>query len=79
MRTTMWSKDESSSLILAIENQFLTSNSVTSRDNNHEFTVNLLDIARDWDQIANKLNHSGECADKKKATKESHNGIAFEI
>lgn len=62
----MWSNDESSSLILTIEKQFLTSNSVTSMDNNREFTGNLVDIVRDWDQIANKLNHSGECADKEK-------------
>lgn len=65
----MWSNDESSSLILTIEKQFLTSNSVTSMDNNREFTGNLVDIVRDWDQIANKLNHSGECADKEKQQK----------
>lgn len=69
MRTTMWSNDESSSLILTIEKQFLTSNSVTSMDNNREFTGNLVDIVRDWDQIANKLNHSGECVDKEKQQK----------
>lgn len=56
----MWSNDESGSLIVAVENQVLTSIAVTSTNNNHEYTGNLVDIARDWDTIANELNRSGE-------------------
>lgn len=56
----MWSNEESSTLIITIENQISSVIPVTPANNNHEFTGNLLDIARDWNLIANTLNRSGE-------------------
>lgn len=56
----MWSIEESSTLIISIENQVLRAIPVTSTNNNHEFTGNLLEIARDWNLIANSLGRTGE-------------------
>lgn len=56
----MWSIEESSALIISIENQVLRAIPVTSTNNNHEFTGNLLEIARDWNLIANSLGRTGE-------------------
>lgn len=56
----LWSKDDISLLINAVENDVLKTFPVTSINNNHEFTGNLLDIINDWNRIANQLNRSGE-------------------
>lgn len=56
----MWSNDDHSSLIRAVEHQVLKLFPVTSTNNNHDFTGNLLDIADDWSEIAEILNRSGE-------------------
>lgn len=61
----MWSNDESSSLISAVETQVLTSIPITSTNDNHEFSGSLVDIARDWNRIAHKLNRSGELKTKR--------------
>lgn len=60
MCTKMWSNEESSELIKSIENQVSRAIPVTSTNNNHEFTGNLLDIAHDWNLIAHHLNRTGE-------------------
>lgn len=56
----MWSNDENSSLITAVEHQVLRLFPITSTNNNHDFTGNLVDIAGNWGDIAEKLNRSGE-------------------
>lgn len=56
----MWSNDDYCSLIRAVENQVSKLFPVTSTNNNHDFTGNLLDIADNWSEIAEKLNRSGE-------------------
>lgn len=61
----IWSKETISSLINAIENEVLKTFPVTSINNNHEFTGNLLDIINDWNGIANQLNRSGELLNDK--------------
>lgn len=61
----MWSKEESSALISAIKIHVLKTFPITSSNNNHEFTGNLLDITNDWNHIANQLNRSGELLNDK--------------
>lgn len=56
----MWSNDEHSTLILSIECQVLKIHPITSTNNNHDFTGNLLEIIDNWSEIAEKLKRSGE-------------------
>lgn len=56
----MWSNDECIALILSVECQVLRIHPITSTNNNHDFTGYLLDLIRDWSEIAEKLKRTGE-------------------
>lgn len=56
----MWSNEDSFQLISTIENHILTTIPITSINNNHEFTGNLLDVPGDWNAIAIKVNRNGK-------------------
>lgn len=60
----MWSNDEFMLLISLIERQIFDAHPITSTNNNHEFTGNLLDIISNWNEIAEKLTRSGELNDR---------------
>lgn len=58
----MWSNDECNTLISTVEIEVLKAHPVTSTNNNHDFTGNLLDIIDNWSDVARKLKRTGEFA-----------------
>lgn len=67
----MWSNDEDIALISSIECQVSKTYPITSTNNNHDFTGNLLDIIDNWNQIAEKLKRSGELNTRNEIQKEA--------